>query len=447
MASRRMRLALLLSAVLMQQALACTFIDTGSHDLVVECPLYAVTLSRENGALTSISVSDGAILSRGSHGGCLFGMSGPNNTYCGSCGCSGGSPTMSVTWNNATLTLILTFTATSAAGTSSVVSLRAYDGEPFFDLTFRLVSSPTAGAGYFWLLFPSEILFDSAGLSALHIPILPGVSLGPGFFSRGISTNWYYPGSGGFAGWTHIDSVNGSLAIYDLSGPNVIAPYTTAPTPTAGPPYAESEWFLAVYHEVNITAGCSPTNAPGPAPPCALGANGTLARRFHVTPASAPASALETISAYAADNGMVAGSASVRVKRQQGAAPAWPSPTFPTLREKLAAAAGGGPDFWRQAWQAPLLKLDAIAVGLPYTSYASQVRPRSVACDSKAAFRCSVASHCDSPPPQIYPGLPIPSLLHYCAYEQHGFDSNYPDMLPPATEFGSSCDMAQRWVG
>jgi len=48
--------------------------------------------------------------------------------------------------------------------------------------------------------------------------------------------------------------------------------------------------------------------------------------------------------------------------------------------------------------------------------------------------------------PQIYPGLPIPSLLHYCAYEQHGFDSNYPDMLPPATEFGSSCDMAQRWV-
>jgi hypothetical protein len=44
---------------------------------------------------------------------------------------------------------------------------------------------------------------------------------------------------------------------------------------------------------------------------------------------------------------------------------------------------------------------------------------------------------------QVYPGLPVPSLLHYVAYEMHGFDSNYPDMLPPSPAFGSSCDMAE----
>lgn len=192
--------------------------------------------------------------------------------------------------------------------------------------------------------------------------------------------------SGGFAGWTHVDGVNGSLAIYDLSGPDFVAPYTTAPTPTTGPPCAcrhaptgaaptaspelpptptptdaPSEWFLAVYHFINITAGCSPTNAPGNPSPCALGANGTLARRFHVTPASAPASALETIAAYAEHNGMTAA---------PGGA-GWSAPPFPTLREKLS---GVGPAFWAQAFQAPLLKLDAVAIGLPYANYSAQVR-------------------------------------------------------------------------
>jgi len=101
---------------------------------------------------------------------------------------------MTAAWINATLSLELTFTATSAVGVSAVVSVAAYDDVPFFDLTFSLLRAPQSGAGYAWLLFPSEILFDSAGLDALYMPVLPGVRLLPGFFSRRVGTGWYYPG-------------------------------------------------------------------------------------------------------------------------------------------------------------------------------------------------------------------------------------------------------------
>lgn len=171
--------------------------------------------------------------------------------------------------------------------------------------------------------------------------------------------------SGGFAGWTHIDAANGSLAIYDLSGPDIITPIITIPAPTTGPPYAPSEWYLAVYHPVNVTAACVPTASPSSSAQCALGANGSLARRFHVTPSSSRASALETIAAYVEHNGMLAPTS--------GKAHAWASPPYPTLRAKLGSAPGGGPNFWRQVYQAPLLKLDAVAVGLPYANYSSQV--------------------------------------------------------------------------
>jgi hypothetical protein len=219
---------------------ACSFVDDGTSDLAIHCSSYSVTMSRENGALTSISSSSG-IVSRGSHGGCLFGMSGPNDTYCGSCGCTNGGPTSSYRWNAPSLSW--RFDASVGAGTTSLVTLTVYDEAPFFDLTFELLEAPSEGSGYFWLLFPSEILFDTTGKSpslhqdsvkktvtsasvlthpyvadiqALHVPILPGVSLSSGFFARGVSTNWYYPGSGSFAGWTHVDGANGSLAIYDL---------------------------------------------------------------------------------------------------------------------------------------------------------------------------------------------------------------------------------------
>ena len=48
---------------------------------------------------------------------------------------------------------------------------------------------------------------------------------------------------------------------------------------------------------------------------------------------------------------------------------------------------------------------------------------------------------------RVFPSLPAPALLHFCAFERCGapdspaFDCNYPDLLPPATVFGSTCDL------
>ena len=291
-------------------------------------------------------------------------------------------------WKNSSSTLVLLFTATSTLGPSSEVTLTAYPNASYFDLSYRLVSPPTNGSGYFWLLFPSEVLFDTIGLRALHLPILPGVALNASFFEQQRVSQWSYPGLGGFAGWTHIDGVNGSLAIYDLSGPDAVAPYTTSPRQTSGPTHSPSEWFLAVYHYVNVTAGCSPTNAAGPAPPCALGVNGTLTRRFVVAPASAPLSALQTIAAYALDNGMVSAPpwAADPAHTTATTTTAWPTPVYPTLRDKLNIS--GGPDFWRQVYQAPLMKLDAVAISKRFDNYSTQVG-WSVLYSDKHAFNFS----------------------------------------------------------
>jgi hypothetical protein len=168
------------------------------------------------------------------------------------------------------------------------------------------------------------------------------------------------------------------------SGPDYVAPFTTAPTPTSGPPYAPSEWFLAVYHEINITAGCSPTNdgASSAQPPCALGVNGSLARRFVVSPASERLTPLQTIASYAADNGMVAGGRNTTWATQV-------NPTFPTLREKLSAAQG--PEFWRQVYASALLKMDALAIALPFANYSSQA---SQQCSMFCHSRVHVVTNC-----------------------------------------------------
>jgi hypothetical protein len=72
---------------------------------------------------------------------------------------------MTYAWDASGSNLVMNFTASpgNPAGTSASVTLTAYDDASFFDLTFRLLDAPSGGGGYFWLLFPSEILFDTTG--------------------------------------------------------------------------------------------------------------------------------------------------------------------------------------------------------------------------------------------------------------------------------------------
>ncbi len=42
----------------------------------------------------------------------------------------------------------------------------------------------------------------------------------------------------------------------------------------------------------------------------------------------------------------------------------------------------------------------------------------------------------------LLPQIPAPAILHWVSFWQYGFDENYPDLLPPKPEFGTTAEMA-----
>lgn len=43
----------------------------------------------------------------------------------------------------------------------------------------------------------------------------------------------------------------------------------------------------------------------------------------------------------------------------------------------------------------------------------------------------------------LLPQIPTPAILHWVAFWQHGFDENYPDLLPPKADFGTQAEMVE----
>ncbi|MEM7535926.1 MAG: DUF6259 domain-containing protein [Chloroflexota bacterium] len=78
---------------------------------------------------------------------------------------------------------------------------------------------------------------------------------------------------------------------------------------------------------------------------------------------------------------------------------------YPNLTEKLE------PSLLNKLIQAPLLKAGVDQLGRPFTQW-----------------------------PDILDNLPSPMLLHPVAFQEGGFDVNYPDFLPPAPEWGTTAD-------
>jgi hypothetical protein len=390
----------------------CSF-SPGATNLVVQCAnAFTVSLDRANGALTALYDASGRLLSRGSRNGCLFGAANPPlGTYCGSCGCDGVDMAMVFTWHEADNALEMTFSPSppdpTSTGWAARVTLTAQPllSPPAFDLALTLLEGPGAGSGFTELLFPSEVLFESANLSALYLPLAPGVALLPPFFAQRKTSSWSYPSSFAFAQWVQLSFDGGSsLTLHDLSGPDSVVPVESAVTPASEAKYSNSTYFLSSSIPVSLMPGCAAFS-------CAIGANGTVTRRF--TLSASALSPLDSIYNYSVANGFLQGSNSSR----------WPSPPFRSVRHKLSSSVGGS-DLLKQMFQAPLLKMDAMAVGLPFDRYV----------------------------PEIVASLPAPALIHICAYsrcgspETPGFDCNYPDMLPPATPFGSSCDLQELFL-
>lgn len=79
---------------------------------------------------------------------------------------------------------------------------------------------------------------------------------------------------------------------------------------------------------------------------------------------------------------------------------------FAPLADKLGAR-------YRQVVQSPLFKADVTQLALRFSEY-----------------------------PQLLASVPPPGLIHMLAFQERGFDENSPDLLPPASEWGTTDDLA-----
>jgi hypothetical protein len=79
---------------------------------------------------------------------------------------------------------------------------------------------------------------------------------------------------------------------------------------------------------------------------------------------------------------------------------------FASLAEKL------GPRY-SQVVQSPLFKADVTQLAIPFSAY-----------------------------PSLLAAVPAPGIIHVLAFQERGFDENTPDLLPPASAWGTTDDMA-----
>lgn len=372
-----------------------TFTNTSST-LTLATPLCSLTLNAVSGTFMTLrDFSFPDPLFYGSAFGQLWSLVGPR----GSISNTAADLVFGFSFSQETGTLQLTWKSTTT-GVSIGVSISAPSQQRYLDLTFSLLSSPQGpadGGAYDSLWFPSNLLFNTTGASVFY-PQLPGLILNQSFFSAGTASNMPYPGSGTFAEFLHVNTTGrATVSVFSVSGPNLTIPHFKGlfPAPAAG----SGLWRYAhSIQPINVTNGCDANNngwAPvggvrrggsTSGPPCALGLNGSVTVRVAMG-----GSILQDLRLYSDSNSLILPPLTTRM----------PLP----LLQKLA--------------RAPLYKVDAVGVGIPFNQYASK----------------------------LLPIFTRPGLVHYVAFEPVAFDHWYPDFLPPAERFGSTCDALSAWEG
>jgi hypothetical protein len=365
-----------------------SFDNTSSPStMTLATPLWSIQLSKTNGAVLYLMSAEGNIVSQGSNNQCLWGMwSSVTNKYVG--GCNYGQPSaFRYALDAPRNTLQLQYVPPAPQYPTVYINLTATINEPWVDFSFQLIATQQSDDVYDNMAWLSEVLFNGDSINSAYLPILPGVELMGSYFTGSTKApfTYTYPGQSGFAAWCAINTTNGSIAIFDASGPDSIVPHYWGFAPVSGGA-GTNMWYWFNSLPVNISSGCAiaATPAAPTARPCTVGVAGVLTRRvqFNVV------SAIDAMVTYASTNSLTA---------------------LPTLAQKIGAGLS------QQLATTPLLKMDSSVVNLPFAQYANRV----------------------------YSQLQLPALLHYVGFEVNGFDRNYPDYLPPAPSLqSSSCDVA-----
>lgn len=359
--------------------------------LTLSTPVFRLGLGAESGRLDFlVDTASSTALFYGSSAGQLWNLQGPN----GALNNNDRALNFTYTWVDPTLTLMYMH----PDGVRISVKIIAPAQERYVDMVFALEAPPTSLSTTPWdsLWFPSLPLFNGSAAEVFY-PQLPGIILNSSFFAQGVTTEVPYPGSGTFAEFVHLNVSAGAatLSLFTVAPPDLAIPHFTgfAPAPGAG------QGLVAYSHSIspiNLTNGCDATNggwAGGSSsrpplsavrPPCALGAGGLVRVRLALG-----GSILEDMQLYGTANAL----------------------RLPVIAAKLP------PPLLQQLSRAPLYKVDAVGLGLPFSEYAQA----------------------------LYPLLPQPGVVHFVAFENISFDRFYPDYLPPAERFGSTCDALGAW--
>jgi hypothetical protein len=323
-----------------------SFSDTGPN-LVLAGTTYEIHFSRSNGAvLLIVDRTTGQAVSTGSKNECLWGTfekcSG-NGTFLGGCSFTGDG--FSYRWDPPSSTLHFTYMNASASASASVQVVAADD---YLDMTMQMTNRSSLTLEF--VNFPSELIVKEHEIVEFFLPLLPGIAFQQPYFTQPREQRLAYPAEA-WANFKAMRSTSGQLAIYELFGAGSI-------------PQSHLGFFhdgsasdqLLLLHEYAVYAGPGQTWS-SPAVRFRVGQNIDT-----------------TIQSYRRDNAL---HSVVPLRQRLG-----------TLFDRTSAA--------------PLLKLDAVQLGIRFTDY----------------------------PARVFDRAPGPMLLHPVAFQTRGFDESMPEYFP-----------------
>ena len=340
---------------------------TAAPPLTLTSPAYTLTLDKRNGAITSLrDAARGIAIPVSSNNGCLWGSVSAGNIYTGGCGYAAGEANaFTYSWAAPVLTLRYDAGPGSAQRVNTTVRITA-SNQQYFEMQLTLEN---LGPGVIKnIQTPADLALPKAGVQSGVGPfMLPGVRLRQSFFdeidrlpaSQFVAT---YPSFSAFADLLLIEHSGSSLGLYTVNpAPAPIAPVAFGFVDNQG----SSKQFL-LHRSYHTELAANATQAL-PTVRCWIGLTAQeLARHYRV------------------DNGIDA---------------------YPSAQSKAGAK-------WQALRQAPLIKIDAVQLGLPFTQWPAELDK-----------------------------IPAPALIHPVAFQPGGHDHGFPDFLPPAPVFGRNADM------
>ena len=215
---------LLLTPFRQSNAQGVVFDDSDSGVLRLSNAVYELGLSAENGAILYLfDKNENSHTTLGSNNECLWGVYETQFTlYEGGCLFeANGSKRFEYEWLPEVNQLVLTYRSSVQDDyVAAEVRLTASDSS-WLDLALQIENGWNTPIEY--ILFPSDLLFESARIEEGILPLLPGVGLNEGFFEDNRTYVASYPAPL-FADYTAVSLDTTNLTLYSIANPDKIQP-------------------------------------------------------------------------------------------------------------------------------------------------------------------------------------------------------------------------------